>query len=46
MDRIVASLRCPVAGYVSVRESDRDGKYIVCPGCGKRVDERAALKGA
>lgn len=46
MDRIVASMRCPVDGYVIIRESDLDGEYIVCPGCGKRVKQSAALKGA
>lgn len=45
-DRIVSSMRCPVAGDVHVRESNLDGAKIICPGCGKRVDERAALKGA
>lgn len=48
-DRIVASMRCPSGGsvkYVTIRESDRDGEDIVCPCCGKRVNERAALRGA
>lgn len=48
-DRIVASMRCPAGGhvkYVTIRESDLDGSYIVCPCCGKRVEQSAALKGA
>lgn len=48
-DRIVASMRCPAGGrveYVTIRESDLDGAYIVCPGCGKRVEHDAALRGA
>lgn len=44
-DRIVASLRCPVAGDVHVRACDHDGEHIVCPGCGERIDARAALRG-
>ena len=44
-DRIVSSMRCPVAGDVHVRESHLDGDEIVCPGCGKRIDARAAVKG-